>query len=526
MRAILIAGVMVLTIWIIYLFTKDTPNSNLLLLKEKIEKEEPKVVDHSKFEVLQKEFASGQDVTAACMSCHTERHKEVMHSSHWNWSREEYIEGRGIVKIGKKNVINNFCIGISGNEKLCNTCHAGYGWEDKNFDFNEPKNVDCLACHDNSGKYKKGKNMAGRPDPAVDLSYVAQNVGKPKMENCGACHFVSGGGNNVKHGDLEAALYSTTKDVDVHMGLDGADMECIECHTADNHKFKGKLYSVSSMNKDRMECESCHTATPHKEEIINEHTVKVACQTCHIPTYAKVNSTKMTWDWSKAFTKSKDPNYHESDSLGNHTHLSKKGEFTWANNVTPEYRWFNGTADHYLLGDKIEEVPVQINTLKGDYSDKDSKIIPVKIHRTNQIYDTKNNMLIQPKLFDTEVGKGALWVDGAHEPIEKVWDNSARVGMENIGLPYSGNYGFIQTEMYWPLNHMVSPKENSLQCVDCHSRNESRLKDLAGFYMPGRDYNKAVEYFGFFLIISTILFSLTHGIIRMYVSFKNKGKGE
>lgn len=84
MRAILIAVVMVLTIWIIYVFTKDTPNSNLLLLKEKIEKEEPKVVDHSKFEILQKSFASGQEVTAACMTCHTERHTEVMNSSHWN----------------------------------------------------------------------------------------------------------------------------------------------------------------------------------------------------------------------------------------------------------------------------------------------------------------------------------------------------------------------------------------------------------------------------------------------------------
>ncbi len=526
MRAILIAVVMMFAIWIIYILSKDSPNSNLLVLKEKIEKEEPMVVDHSKFEILKKDFASGSDVTEACMTCHTERHKEVMNSSHWNWTREEYIEGRGIVKIGKKNVINNFCIGINGNEKLCNTCHAGYGWADSTFDFNEPNNVDCLACHDNSGKYKKGKNMAGQPDPSVDLSYVARHVGIPKMENCGTCHFVSGGGNNVKHGDLEAALYSTTKDVDVHMGIDGADMECVECHTAENHKIKGKLYSVSSMNKDRMECEACHTSTPHSQEIINEHTVKVACQTCHIPVYAKVNATKMQWDWSKAFTKSKDPNYHESDSLGNHTHLSKKGEFVWERNVEPEYRWFNGTADHYLLGDKIKEVPVQINTLNGSYADQDSKIIPVKIHRTNQIYDTEYKQLIQPKLFDTEAGKGALWVDGQFGQIEKVWDNAAKVGMENIGLPYSGEYGFIETEMYWPINHMVSPKENSLQCQDCHTRKDSRLEGLTDFYMPGRDYNKAVEFFGIFMLIGTLLATILHGIIRIYMTVKNKGEGE
>ena len=26
-------------------------------------------------------------------------------------------------------------------------CHIGYGWEDENFDFDNPENIDCLACH-------------------------------------------------------------------------------------------------------------------------------------------------------------------------------------------------------------------------------------------------------------------------------------------------------------------------------------------------------------------------------------------
>jgi hypothetical protein len=25
--------------------------------------------------------------------------------------------------------------------------------------------------------------------------------------------------------------------------------------------------------------------------------------------------------------------------------------------------------------------------------------------------------------------------------------------------------------MYWPTTHMVQPKENALQCADCHSEN-------------------------------------------------------
>ena len=40
--------------------------------------------------------------------------------------------------------------------------------------------------------------------------------------------------------------------------------------------------------------------------------------------------------------------------------------------------------------------------------------------------------------------------------------------MKASGLPYSGEYGFAETVMYWPINHMVSPKDKALKCGDCH----------------------------------------------------------
>ena len=89
----------------------------LAKLKEKLAKDDKKSVDHSKFAILNQNFTEPQKVTEACLSCHTERGKEVMNSNHWNWEREEYIKGRGIVYLGKKNAINNFCIGTEGNDK-------------------------------------------------------------------------------------------------------------------------------------------------------------------------------------------------------------------------------------------------------------------------------------------------------------------------------------------------------------------------------------------------------------------------
>jgi len=524
MKKIIAILIVFSSIWMVYYsFQPDSQyKSNLDELRKEFGKKSIPGVDHSKLEILQQEFDSPQAVSKACATCHTERHKEVMASSHWNWEREETIPGRGVVKLGKKNGINNFCIGINGSEAACTVCHAGFGYKDKNFDFSNEENVDCMMCHDNTGTYKKAKAKAGYPKESVDLALVAQSSGSPKKLNCGLCHFLGGGGNNVKHGDLETALLSCDRTVDVHMAKDGLDMECIACHETENHKISGKMYSVSSMDKDRATCEQCHGEAPHADDVTNLHMTKVACQTCHIPHYAKGNATKLTWDWSKT-CKVQDPNYVEEDENGNHSYLAKKGEFTWATNVVPEYRWFNGTADHYLLGDKVDTLePIKINTLLGSYADKKSKIIPVKIHRAKQIYDPVTKMLVQPKLWDAEKGKGALWVDCKVIPKDSIWGIAAKAGMDYLGLPYSGQYTFAKTEMSWPINHMVAEKENTLKCQDCHTRDDGRLADLKGFYMPGRDYNAALDIIGLLMIIGTFGGVMLHGSLRIMAWRKRK----
>ena len=40
--------------------------------------------------------------------------------------------------------------------------------------------------------------------------------------------------------------------------------------------------------------------------------------------------------------------------------------------------------------------------------------------------------------------------------------------MKTAGVPYSGKYGWVETDMYWKVNHMVVPKEQALKCDDCH----------------------------------------------------------
>ncbi len=509
---ITLAGVITL------LKTNKTESSTLSLLKEKYSAKRTASVKHAKFEILKKKFASPQQVTEACISCHTERHLEVMKSNHWNWEEPTYIEGKGIVYLGKKNAINNFCLGAEGNELACAKCHIGYGMtSSKTFDFENPQNVDCLVCHDNTETYAKAQEKGGAPEPTLDFSNIAQNVGRPKRSNCGVCHFYGGGGNNVKHGDLEKAMFEPSKNIDVHMGTDGSNLACVDCHLTDKHNIQGQMYSLASMNRNRSTCEQCHTENPHDDGILNKHTLKVACQTCHIPVYAKVNSTKTEWDWSTAGKLKDGEPYEINDSLGNHTYLSTKGSFKWGRNLIPEYIWFNGTADHYLKGDIIQDttVPLVLNQLKGSYNDRESKIIPVKLMRTKQCFDPIYKMLAIPKLFDPKLGEGAFWKD---------FDclRALDVGMKEIGLPFSGNLSFIQTEMYWPVNHMVSAKENSVKCVECHTNNGSRLAGLNDFYMPARDRNNAVEAAGYALLVLSFAGVLSHGVVRVVSSRKNR----
>lgn len=507
---------LLIVVAVAYLSQKDFEPDIQMKLKDKYSKKDKKAVDHSKFAVLQQQFEDPKQVTEACEICHNMTAQHVMQGNHWNWERVDYIKGRGITYIGKKNAINNFCISAVSNEKSCAKCHIGYGIDDKGQGYTDSTNIDCLVCHDNSDTYIKGNNMRGMPDPKIDLTKIAQSVGSPDRDNCGMCHFYGGGGNNVKHGDLDMAMTDTKKSVDIHMGTDGVNMVCTDCHTTTNHNISGKVYSLSSMNTNRNACEDCHSTTPHKNEILNEHNLKVACQTCHIPTYAKENSTKMYWDWSTAGKLKDGQPYHEEDSLGNHSYLSIKGSFIWDRNVKPDYIWHNGTSSHYVSGDKIKDTtnPLVLNQLHGSYQDPDAKIIPVKIHLAKQPYDPINKILIQPKLYSDNPGEGAYWKDFN-------WLTASEVGMREVGLPFSGKVSFMKTIMYWPVNHQVSSAKESVKCNECHTPNNSRLAGLTDFYLPGRDRSNLIDTAGILVIVMTILGVGGHGLLRIYFNKKN-----
>lgn len=354
----------------------------------------------------------------------------------------------------------------------------------------------------------------------MNLSEVAQLVGRPRGENCGACHFYGGGGDGVKHGDLDSSLLKADKRLDVHMAAKGGKFNCTACHTTINHDIAGRYYATPAPVRrqlalpddygNRMACESCHSATPHKKnKKLNDHTDKVACQTCHIPRYARGGVyTKMWWDWSTAGRFDAEGNVVvEKDGAGNVTYHSKKGDMRWAKDVVPTYVWYNGNMKYVDLLDVIDDQqPVRLNQPQGSYDDPGARIFPFKFYRGKQVYDPVNKTLAIPKLFGKK-GSGAYWADYD-------WEQSVKAGMAEAQAAFSGQIGFVETEMFWPITHMVAPKEESLPCADCHRR-EGRLASLGGFYLPGRDKSTVLDLLGVVLVLLSLAGVIAHGTMRI-----------
>lgn len=511
---------------------RDTPITSLSGRKN------TSTTDHTKLKELKGPFNSGPEVTRACLGCHNKAGHQFKKNKHWTWS---YTHPKTGQKLGKSVLINNFCTNARGNEGMCAQCHAGYGMKDTNYDFDNTENMDCLVCHESTGKYYKTPTSAGNKACSVmfegkkpiDWTKSAQSVSLPARSNCGSCHFYGGGGDNVKHGDLSSVLFNPSREVDVHMSPEGENFSCVICHVGEAHEWAGSRYDMKATDeqgtgkpgapRDTASCESCHDHQPHPFTLtgikLNDHTDRIACETCHIAEFARGGvATKVDWDWRTA-GKLKDgegfklEGYTQGDGKHRYTYKSIKGDFKYDENVIPTYRWFNGVSTFTTIDTIFDpSKPVDINYLEGSSDDPESRIWPFKKMHTIQPYDKGNNTLVYMQLWGNNLN--SFW--GNYD-----FGRAIEAGMEKDDIPYSGDYGFIDTYSYWPINHMVSPKEDALSCQQCHSK-EGRLKDVEGVYLPGRDSNIWLERIGIFAVLATLIGVLVHGLIRIVMAARRK----
>jgi hypothetical protein len=264
-------------------------------------------------------------------------------------------------------------------------------------------------------------------------------------------------------------------------------------------------------------CESCHTDKPHPGLLIgaklNDHTDRVACQTCHIPEFARGGvATKTLWDWSTA-GRLKDgkpfalDEYTQSDGQELHTYLSTKGSFDWGEDVVPDYKWFNGQVEYTTGLMSIDpKQTVEINRVDGSATDGISRIWPFKAMQGRQAYDTDLNHLLFTHTYGPTTDT-AFWTNFD-------WDKSIKAAMDYVGMPYSGKYDFVDTQMYWPITHMVAPAEQALDCKACHAEG-GRMANIAGVYVPGSGTGPGGQV-GLALLVLALLGVAGHGVLRLF----------
>jgi hypothetical protein len=426
------------------------------------------VVPASAAEYSHQKYFEHYEGTTTCLKCHQADAETFFHSQHYQWTgvTPAIVNANG-TRLGKLNTINEFCtspvpvwIGITKNSRGeilaqgCSKCHAGLGLlPSSEMTQEQLENIDCLICHasgynrtlveneDGSFEWKPilWKNQGG-------LDSVSKRITMPKRTSCLRCHAGSGGGPNFKRGDIEYALSNTDREFDVHMGKDGADMACMDCHAGASHRIRGRgVDLMGSDSADQLRCAdgACHEAAPHRKELLNRHSQRVDCTVCHIPVFAKEDKTDMVRDWST-------PAYSEEKDK----HMPT---FTFGSNVEPEIAWYNGTVKAELPGVPVtqrDDGVIEMVVPQGSLEDPDAKLYAFKIHRGKMPVATDSRWMLP-------INVEEFFANG---DIDHAVREAAHVlyGIEGF------EYEWLEVERYMGIFHEVQPADNALRCLDCH----------------------------------------------------------
>nr|VFK78216.1 MAG: Cytochrome c7 [Candidatus Kentron sp. SD] len=307
----------------------------------------------------------------------------------------------------------------------CGQCHIGgmYGPPSdlmmpiKIEDENRQNAIDCLLCH--SRTYDMNQRVVVKDEVGTrwnqDRSMrAAMGIGRPNANTCLRCHQHNLGGDTYEHNAGAKAtgfknpriLHPWNKrgtpfhpEHDIHAA---AGMECLDCHRTVGHKIARGQEGVDLVSNDlpdvEVSCTRCHTNAPHirnrqTRAMLNGHTERLACQTCHITRLQKNSVVLMDWV---------NPIFHKEEGLWIPNPLLVSSDVR----VTVGYLWYNGTGTFLAnaLGDNpsnpgvydpLMKVLTQYNKLPGleirgggvENNDFLSQLSPEMLQKRRQMVD-------------------------------------------------------------------------------------------------------------------------------------------
>ncbi len=422
-----------------------------------------------------------------CLACHTEQANEMMQTTHYQWLGDapDMVNGVGQRQGKLTNAVNSYCINIEGDWPVCGSCHVGRGQRPDQAG-NNLENIDCLMCHNADYAAQRTRLPDGSMGVAQPNDGMVRNVHRPTRANCLTCHATAGGGDGVKRGDLSrATITNADRSFDVHMNSAGSNLECQSCHVFNNHKVIGKgsdLRPTDDLTRgSEVSCLTCHTdknsPNGHNTAKVNDHVARVACQTCHIPVYAKV-ATETYRDWRTHH----DGSPADASAVPGHPYTEKVA------NLTPAYRFWDRKSDNALLGDDASRTyngatdTWPTSTPLGSVTS--GKLYPFKYKTAMQPKTRADHRLIALNTFEYLKGTGNA-------------DTAIQQGLAAMGYPANEPYDWVLTDTYGLLNHGISPASSALQCADCHgSTTRMDLQGELGYQLKGSQSSVCTQCHG------------------------------
>jgi len=419
-----------------------------------------------------------------CVACHEEEALELHATAHYQWTGPTpdvtNIEGpAGKDRFG----FNTYCGSPATSRRIaCSGCHAGNGGAPHPDPTpGQLHNIDCLMCHQDdyarkpAGPFESvsatghdgifrtwqlpvedadGSFLFEPNEAAMGISILeaARTVHLPTRTTCLRCHAYAAGSDCGKRGDLGTGTISPPRSVDIHMSPAGEDLTCQACHLADNHRVMGRGLDIRpSEVTERMTCLTggCHPADPHGEWRLNNHAARVACQTCHIPMYAKLGTTEMTRHWDN-------PYFAQGLFSGQGGFKPEEGRGSF---VTPTYAWYDGTSRVYALGQVPEQNSAGQYSLgipNGATTTREAKIHPMKEHlSTSAMHDATGQLIPHSTM--------TYFLTGDFH--QAVADGQAASGL-------TGSWTEVDVHTFQTINHGVESHDDALECGACHASEE------------------------------------------------------
>ena len=358
------------------------------------------------------------------------------------------------------------------------------------------------------------------PPMALTTLEAAQTVHTTTRKSCLNCHAGAAGADGAKRGDLSKENENPRIAIDMHMSPAGADLSCADCHNetlpdGTTHRVRGRGVDLRPNDvENRFSCENsgCHSARPHGDfsnrsgSSKDKHAMKVACQTCHIPSYAKAAvGTETARDWQDPH-----PSAAACNGRGGWLPREDKAGLKGAS-LVPDYAWFNGTSKIYYLGQSLKNVPTiplarsVAARFVGDFNAGDpayvigmpngnvnstgirTKIYPMKEHWGKLARDDANNTLVGHSTFEFFRTGSFCRAVAVGLGLEEV---NAKSSSFCSGLPGSTEMPpgttAVPVHTYQSINHGVEVADNALQCNDCHGVNaRMNLQTDLGYKLKG-----------------------------------------